>query len=210
MRGAALPALRGGDRVTGVDLADGRQLPADVVVVGIGGVPNIEWLRGSRPRTGQRRASATRAGQTPIPNVVAVGDCAAWHDAVRRAATPGRALDRRARTAGHRRRHAARRRASIRVRRPDPRTSGPTSTARASSSPASPVPTTRSPSRTAAATSPASSPRTGATVDRSRSSASTSRACSPAGVVNSAPSRPRPDPNTVRPNRRHTQRRSTP
>ena len=35
------------DRVTGVDLADGRHLPADVVVVGIGGVPNIEWLRGS-------------------------------------------------------------------------------------------------------------------------------------------------------------------
>ena len=33
-----------GDRVTGVRLADGRLLAADVVVVGIGSVPNVEWL----------------------------------------------------------------------------------------------------------------------------------------------------------------------
>jgi NADPH-dependent 2,4-dienoyl-CoA reductase/sulfur reductase-like enzyme len=67
------------DRVTGVDLADGRHLSADVVVVGIGGVPNIEWLRSSGLDLGNGVLCGA-AGQTSIPNVVAVGDCAAWHD----------------------------------------------------------------------------------------------------------------------------------
>ncbi|MEH3142272.1 MAG: FAD-dependent oxidoreductase [Mycobacterium kyogaense] len=68
------------DRVTGVDLADGRHLPADVVVVGIGGIPNIEWLQGSGLDLGNGVICGP-SGQTNIPNVVAVGDCAAWHDA---------------------------------------------------------------------------------------------------------------------------------
>jgi NADPH-dependent 2,4-dienoyl-CoA reductase/sulfur reductase-like enzyme len=67
------------DRVTGVDLADGRHLPADVVVVGIGGVPNIEWLAGSGLELGNGVICGP-AGQTAMPNVVAVGDCAAWQD----------------------------------------------------------------------------------------------------------------------------------
>lgn len=74
-------ALRTGiaDRVTGVDLADGRHVPADVVVVGIGAVPNIDWLRGSGLRLGNGVLCGSN-GQTAIANVVAVGDCAAWHD----------------------------------------------------------------------------------------------------------------------------------
>lgn len=75
----ALRTACGADRVTGVDLVDGRHLPADVVVVGIGGVPNIEWLQGSGVRLGNGVLCGS-AGQTAIPNVVAVGDCAAWHD----------------------------------------------------------------------------------------------------------------------------------
>ncbi len=67
------------DRVTGVDLADGRHLPADVVVVGIGGVPNIEWLRDSGLELGNGVLCGAN-GQTNVPHVVAVGDCAAWHD----------------------------------------------------------------------------------------------------------------------------------
>ena len=76
-------ALRTGgcaDRVTGVDLADGRHLPADVVVVGIGGIPNIEWLQGSGLELGNGVICGP-GGQTVVSNVVAVGDCAAWHDA---------------------------------------------------------------------------------------------------------------------------------
>ncbi|KKF02829.1 NAD(P)/FAD-dependent oxidoreductase [Mycolicibacterium obuense] len=67
-------------RVTGVDLHDGRHLPADVVVVGIGGIPNVEWLQGSGISLGNGVLCGA-SGQTNIPNVVAVGDCAAWHDA---------------------------------------------------------------------------------------------------------------------------------
>lgn len=65
--------------VTGVDLVDGRHVPADVVVVGIGGIPNVEWLRGSGLELGNGVLCGA-GGQTTIPNVVAVGDCAAWHD----------------------------------------------------------------------------------------------------------------------------------
>lgn len=79
--GVAVAGLTCGaaDRVTGVDLADGRHLPADVVVVGIGGIPNIEWLQGSGLNLGNGVICGP-SGQTNIPNVVAVGDCAAWHD----------------------------------------------------------------------------------------------------------------------------------
>jgi pyruvate/2-oxoglutarate dehydrogenase complex dihydrolipoamide dehydrogenase (E3) component len=42
------PAIDTTDReVAGVLLADGRRLPADAVVLGIGAAPNIEWLEGS-------------------------------------------------------------------------------------------------------------------------------------------------------------------
>ncbi|HYJ56832.1 MAG TPA: FAD-dependent oxidoreductase [Mycobacterium sp.] len=75
----ALRATGPAGRVTGVDLVDGRHLPADVVVVGIGGVPNIEWLQGSGLALGNGVLCGSN-GQTAIPNVVAVGDCAAWHD----------------------------------------------------------------------------------------------------------------------------------
>ncbi|NEB75258.1 FAD-dependent oxidoreductase, partial [Streptomyces sp. SID14478] len=64
-----------GPRVTGVRLTDGRLLPADIVVVGIGAVPNTAWLSGS--------TVAVRDGVlcddgcvTSLPQAVAVGDVA--------------------------------------------------------------------------------------------------------------------------------------
>jgi len=75
----SLRAGVGPDRVTGVDLVDGRHLPADVVVVGIGGIPNVDWLHGSGLNLGNGVLCGA-GGETTIPNVVAVGDCAAWHD----------------------------------------------------------------------------------------------------------------------------------
>jgi NADPH-dependent 2,4-dienoyl-CoA reductase/sulfur reductase-like enzyme len=77
--GAPVAGLVGDDRVTGVELADGRRLAADVVVVGIGAVPNVEWLRDS-PLEMVNGVVCDEGGATSIPNVVAVGDCAAWHD----------------------------------------------------------------------------------------------------------------------------------
>ncbi|WP_101947121.1 NAD(P)/FAD-dependent oxidoreductase [Mycobacterium sp. 3519A] len=77
--GAPVAGLIGTDRVTAVELADGRRLAADVVVVGIGAIPNAEWLRDS----GLELANGVvcdAGGATSLPNVVAVGDCAAWHE----------------------------------------------------------------------------------------------------------------------------------
>ncbi|MFF1398429.1 NAD(P)/FAD-dependent oxidoreductase [Streptomyces sp. NPDC058287] len=73
--GVGVAALHGDSAVHGVELADGRVLPADVVVVGIGAVPNTGWLAGS--------ALALHDGVlcddgcvTALPQVVAVGDVA--------------------------------------------------------------------------------------------------------------------------------------
>ncbi|MFE9353624.1 NAD(P)/FAD-dependent oxidoreductase [Streptomyces olivaceoviridis] len=73
--GTGVAALRGTATVTGVDLADGRRLPADVVIVGIGARPHTDWLVGS--------ALALHDGVlcddgcvTALPQVVAVGDVA--------------------------------------------------------------------------------------------------------------------------------------
>ena len=64
-----------GTDVTGVSLSDGRHVPADLVVVGVGVLPNVELAR-SRPagrgRDHRRRAIADRR----IPNISAIGDCA--------------------------------------------------------------------------------------------------------------------------------------
>jgi NADPH-dependent 2,4-dienoyl-CoA reductase/sulfur reductase-like enzyme len=77
--GAPVAGLIGTDRVTGIELADGRRLAADVVVVGIGAIPNVEWLQGS-PIELANGVVCDAGGATSVPNVVAVGDCAAWHE----------------------------------------------------------------------------------------------------------------------------------
>jgi NADPH-dependent 2,4-dienoyl-CoA reductase/sulfur reductase-like enzyme len=62
-----------------VELGDGRVLLADVVVVGIGAVPNVEWLAGSGVEVANGVICDSR-GATSVPGVVAVGDCASWYD----------------------------------------------------------------------------------------------------------------------------------
>ncbi len=69
-----------GPRVTGVELDDGAVLPADVVVVGVGIVPNTAWLEGSGVRL--HDGVRTDAGMvTDLPEVVAVGDVARYDGA---------------------------------------------------------------------------------------------------------------------------------
>ncbi|MBD3006788.1 NAD(P)/FAD-dependent oxidoreductase [Streptomyces sp. 5-10] len=73
--GTGVAGLRGGGRVTGVELTDGRVLPADVVVVGVGVRPVTGWLEGS----GLALDDGVRCDEgcvTALPNVVAVGDVA--------------------------------------------------------------------------------------------------------------------------------------
>lgn len=77
--GVGVTRLIGHQQVEGVELADGRTVPADVVLLGVGVQPNVEWLAGS----GLTIANGVRCdayGATGVPNVVAVGDCASWYE----------------------------------------------------------------------------------------------------------------------------------
>ena len=73
--GAGSAELAGDTRVRAVRLADGRELPADLVVVGIGAVPCVGWLAGSGLPVNGGVLTDDRCA-TPAPGVVAVGDCA--------------------------------------------------------------------------------------------------------------------------------------
>lgn len=77
--GVPVVAVHGGDRATGVELGDGRVLPADVVVVGLGVVPATGWLAGSGVRVSDGIV-CDGFGRTNRPHVHAAGDAAAWPD----------------------------------------------------------------------------------------------------------------------------------
>ena len=66
-------------RVDAVLLADGRSIPADTVVVGVGARPNVEWLAGSGIEL-ENGVKCGADGRTSLAAVVAVGDCASWYD----------------------------------------------------------------------------------------------------------------------------------
>jgi 3-phenylpropionate/trans-cinnamate dioxygenase ferredoxin reductase subunit len=67
-------------RLGGVRLADGRELPADLVVVGIGVAPNVEWLAGSGVAVDDG-VLVDATGRTSIPGVYAAGDVARFPSA---------------------------------------------------------------------------------------------------------------------------------
>ncbi|MDT7551663.1 MAG: hypothetical protein QOI16_199 [Pseudonocardiales bacterium] len=62
----------------GVALADGTQIDADVAVVGIGGVPRLEWIEGVSAPNGLACGPTGRVDG--LTGVWAVGDVAAWAD----------------------------------------------------------------------------------------------------------------------------------
>lgn len=65
-----------------VELADGRTLPADAVVVGIGARPATRWLAGSGIALGpDGSVTADASLRTSLPDVYAVGDCASFPSA---------------------------------------------------------------------------------------------------------------------------------
>lgn len=76
-----------GARVASVEpgrvlLADGRELPAEAVVVGIGARPATGWLAGSGVELGPDGAVTADAWlRTSVPGVYAVGDCASFPSA---------------------------------------------------------------------------------------------------------------------------------
>lgn len=81
--GVGVTEVRGDSRVEAVVLSDGTELPADIVVVGIGSRPATEWLEGSGVEVDStdRGVICDEAGRTSAPNVWALGDVASWRDA---------------------------------------------------------------------------------------------------------------------------------
>jgi NADPH-dependent 2,4-dienoyl-CoA reductase/sulfur reductase-like enzyme len=67
-------------RVRSVRLDDGTELPADLVVVGIGVTPNTAWLRGSGVVLHERDGGIVcdETLSTGLPGVYAAGDVAHW------------------------------------------------------------------------------------------------------------------------------------
>lgn len=74
--GVGCAEITGGDQVTGVVLTDGTVVEAEVVVVGVGVIPNTEWLADS----GLDLGNGVRCDETSLaaPGVVAAGDVAEW------------------------------------------------------------------------------------------------------------------------------------
>ena len=71
--------VRGEGHVETVVLTDGTELPADLVVVGIGSRPATEWLDGSGIEV-DNGVLCDEAGRASAPNVWALGDVASWRD----------------------------------------------------------------------------------------------------------------------------------
>jgi NADPH-dependent 2,4-dienoyl-CoA reductase/sulfur reductase-like enzyme len=77
--GTGVAGLTGQDgRVAGVRLTTGEELPADVVVVAVGGVPATEWLAGSGLELANGVVCDSRC--RAADGIYAVGDVARWHD----------------------------------------------------------------------------------------------------------------------------------
>ena len=74
--GMAVEGIEGEGRVSGVKLADGTVIPADVVIVGIGIIPSIGVLL-EAGAAGGNGVDVDEQCRTNLPHVFAIGDCAA-------------------------------------------------------------------------------------------------------------------------------------
>lgn len=79
--GTGVTGFQGDDRVTGVVLADGTVLTADVVVESVGSVANVEWLDGNGLDLADGVLTDEHLRVGGRPDVVAVGDVARFPNA---------------------------------------------------------------------------------------------------------------------------------
>ncbi len=74
--GVSVAAVEGIGYATGVRLSDGEVIPADLVIVGIGIIPAVEPLI-TAGACGHNGVTVDRHCRTSLPDVFAIGDCAA-------------------------------------------------------------------------------------------------------------------------------------
>lgn len=75
--GATVTAIRGDDgQVTGVEMADGEVVPADMAIIGIGIVPAVEPLQNAGAECDDGVLVDAQC-RTSLPDIFAIGDCAA-------------------------------------------------------------------------------------------------------------------------------------
>ena len=74
--GVQVEAIEGTERATGVRLSTGEVIPADLVIVGIGIVPATQPLI-EAGATGGNGVLVDRLCRTSLPDIYAIGDCAA-------------------------------------------------------------------------------------------------------------------------------------
>ena len=77
--GAGVVGLEGESRVRGVRLADGEMIEAELVIVGVGVVPNVELAQDAGIAV-ENGIVTDSYGQTSDPNIFAAGDCASYFD----------------------------------------------------------------------------------------------------------------------------------
>ena len=73
--GVAVDCIEGEGKVSGVRLADGEVIPADMVIVGIGIVPAVQPLIAAGAEGGNGVAVDAQC-RTSLPDIFAIGDCA--------------------------------------------------------------------------------------------------------------------------------------
>lgn len=77
LEGTAITRITGDDRATGVALTDGRQIPADLVIQGIGVLPRTDLAQAAGLALDNGIATDL-TGRTSDPAIWAAGDCASF------------------------------------------------------------------------------------------------------------------------------------
>lgn len=94
LESTGLERLIGEDRVTAARLSDGREIPADFVIVGVGITPNTALAEAAGVVLDNGIATDAR-GATSVPHIWAAGDCASfpWKGGRIRLESVGNAID---------------------------------------------------------------------------------------------------------------------